>query len=76
MRSIGRAKIDMGADQLYDLAREQAGEWGPERFAAWMAEHGVFMLQSETSVESGVVCDGLPRRIFPAFCLVLLCHNT
>ena len=29
------------------------------------------MLQSETSAGSGVVCDGLPRRIFPALCLVL-----
>jgi Protein of unknown function (DUF2442) len=34
-------EIDIGADQLYELAREQAGEWGPERFAAWMAEHGL-----------------------------------
>ena len=33
--------IDMGADQLYELARQQAGEWGPERFAAWMAKHGL-----------------------------------
>ncbi len=24
--------IDMGADQLYELAREQAGEWGPEHY--------------------------------------------
>ena len=23
--------VDMGADQLYELSREQAGEWGPER---------------------------------------------
>ena len=34
-------EIDIGADQLYELAREQAGEWGPERFAAWMTEHGL-----------------------------------
>lgn len=32
---------DMGADRLYELAREQAGEWGPERFRAWMAEQGL-----------------------------------
>ncbi len=34
-------EIDIGADQLYELAREQAGEWGPERFAAWMTENGL-----------------------------------
>jgi Protein of unknown function (DUF2442) len=28
--------IDMGADALYELARTQAGEWGPEAFNAWM----------------------------------------
>ena len=28
--------VDMGADQLYELAREQAGDWGPEKFSAWM----------------------------------------
>ena len=33
--------IDMGADQLYELAREQAGNWGPEQFAAWMTGHGL-----------------------------------
>jgi hypothetical protein len=26
--------IDMGADQLYELGRKQAGEWGPERGSA------------------------------------------
>lgn len=31
--------VDIGADQLYEMAREQAGEWGPERFAAWMTRH-------------------------------------
>lgn len=33
--------IDMNADRLYELAREQAGEWGPERFSAWMTDHGL-----------------------------------
>jgi len=33
--------IDMGADQLYDMAREQAGEWGPEAFGAWMERNGL-----------------------------------
>ena len=33
--------IDMSADSLYELAREQAGEWGPEAFAAWMTRNGL-----------------------------------
>lgn len=28
--------IDMSADTLYELSREQAGEWGPEAFNDWM----------------------------------------
>ena len=28
--------VDIGAYQLYEMAREHAVEWGPERFAAWM----------------------------------------
>ena len=34
-------KIDMGADTLYELARTQAGEWGPEAFNAWMERNGL-----------------------------------
>ena len=33
--------IDMGADALYELARTQAGEWGPEAFKAWMERNGL-----------------------------------
>ena len=33
--------IDMSADTLYELAREQAGEWGPESFDAWMQRNGL-----------------------------------
>lgn len=33
--------IDMGADTLYELARMQAGEWGPEAFNAWMERNGL-----------------------------------
>ena len=33
--------IDMGADALYELARTQAGEWGPEAFNAWMERNGL-----------------------------------
>jgi hypothetical protein len=49
-------EMDMGADQLYDLAREQAGEWGPERFDAWMAEHGL-------SLNAAADALGLSRRM-------------
>ena len=48
--------IDMGADQLYELAREQAGEWGPERLSAWMAEHGL-------SLNAAADALGLSRRM-------------
>jgi len=48
--------VDMGADQLYELAREQAGEWGPERFHAWMAEHGL-------SLNAAADALGLSRRM-------------
>ena len=33
--------IDMGADALYELARTQAGEWGPVAFNAWMERNGL-----------------------------------
>jgi hypothetical protein len=49
-------EIDMSADQLYELAREQAGEWGPERFAAWMAEYGL-------SLNAAADALGLSRRM-------------
>jgi Protein of unknown function (DUF2442) len=48
--------IDLGADQLYELAREQAGEWGPERFAAWMTTHGL-------SLNAAADALGLSRRM-------------
>ena len=48
--------IDMGADQLYELAREQAGAWGPERFAGWMREHGL-------SLNTAADALGLSRRM-------------
>ena len=48
--------IDMSADQLYELSREQAGQWGPERFAAWMARHGLSLNSAADSL-------GLSRRM-------------
>ena len=48
--------IDMSADQLYELARQQAGEWGPERFDAWMASHGL-------SLNAAADALGLSRRM-------------
>ncbi|PIV33109.1 MAG: hypothetical protein COS34_09480 [Lysobacterales bacterium CG02_land_8_20_14_3_00_62_12] len=38
---IWPGNIDMGADTLYERAREQAGAWGPEAFADWMQLHGL-----------------------------------
>ena len=49
-------EIDMSADQLYELAREQAGEWGPEHFATWMREHGL-------SLNTAAEALGLSRRM-------------
>ena len=49
-------EIDMAADQLYELAREQAGEWGPERFAAWITGHGL-------SLNTAADALGLSRRM-------------
>ena len=49
-------EIDMGADQLYELGRQQAGEWGPERFAAWMTKHGL-------SLNAAAETLGLSRRM-------------
>jgi len=48
--------IDMGADQLYELSREQAGEWGPERFSAWMTTHAI-------SLNAAADALGLSRRM-------------
>lgn len=33
--------VDMSADTLYELARTQAGEWGPEAFSTWMERNGL-----------------------------------
>lgn len=48
--------IDMNADQLYELARQQAGEWGPERFSVWMTDHGL-------SLNAAADALGLSRRM-------------
>jgi len=48
--------FEMDADQLYEMAREQAGEWGPERFAAWMTAHGL-------SLNGAADALGLSRRM-------------
>lgn len=48
--------IDMSADQLYELARQQAGEWGPERFDSWMTHHGL-------SLNTAADALGLSRRM-------------
>ncbi|HEY7300918.1 MAG TPA: DUF2442 domain-containing protein [Xanthobacteraceae bacterium] len=50
------SEIDMGADQLYELAREQAGKWGPEHFSAWMTQH-------DLSLNAAADALGLSRRM-------------
>jgi hypothetical protein len=46
----------MDVDQLYEMAQEQAGEWGPERLAAWMTAHGL-------SLNGAADALGLSRRM-------------
>jgi hypothetical protein len=48
--------IDMSADQLYEMSREQAGEWGPDHFNAWMTDHGL-------SLNTAADALGLSRRM-------------
>lgn len=48
--------IDMDAERLYELGREQAGEWGPDRFDAWMTSHGL-------SLNAAADALGLSRRM-------------
>jgi hypothetical protein len=48
--------IDMGADALYELARTQAGEWGPEAFSAWMERNSL-------SLSGAAEALGMTRRM-------------
>ena len=43
--------IDMGADALYELARTQAGEWGPEAFNAWMERNGLSLTAAADALD-------------------------
>jgi hypothetical protein len=43
--------IDMGADTLYELSREQAGEWGPEKFDAWMQRNGLSLTAAAEALD-------------------------
>ncbi len=43
--------IDMGADTLYGLSREQAGEWGPEKFDAWMQRNGLSLTAAAEALD-------------------------
>ncbi len=44
-------EIDMSADQLYEIAREQAGEWGPEKFSAWMERHELSLTSAADALD-------------------------
>jgi len=48
--------IDMGADQLYELGRQQAGLPTPAEFSAWMKRHGL-------TLTSAAAVLGLSRRM-------------
>lgn len=48
--------IDMGADQLYSLCREQSGEWGPEHFSAWMERNHLSLSDAANAL-------GMTRRM-------------
>jgi hypothetical protein len=44
-------EIDIGADTLYELSREQAGEWGPEKFDAWMQRNGLSLTAAAEALD-------------------------
>ena len=48
--------IDIDAGRLYEMARTQAGEWGPERFDRWMADNGL-------SLSTAAAALGMTRRM-------------
>ena len=43
--------IDISADTLYELAREQAGEWGPEKFDDWMERNGLSLTAAADALD-------------------------
>ena len=48
--------LDLDAGRLYELARSQAGEWGPERFDRWMNDNGL-------SLSTAAAALGMTRRM-------------
>jgi hypothetical protein len=48
--------IDIDAGRLYEIARTQAGEWGPERFDRWMADN-------DLSLTTAAEALGMTRRM-------------
>lgn len=53
--------IDMGADQLYELGRQQAGLPTSAEFTAWMKRHGLTLTSAATAL-------GLSRRMVAYYC--------
>lgn len=53
--------IDMGADHLYELGRQQAGLPTPAEFAAWMKRHGLTLATAATAL-------GLSHRMVAYYC--------
>lgn len=48
--------LDLGADQLYDLGRKQAGLFSPTEFDTWMRSNGL-------SLSSAAAALGMTRRM-------------
>lgn len=49
-------EIDLGADRLYERCKEQAGEFSPRQFDAWMKRH-------QLSLTTAADALGLSRRM-------------
>jgi hypothetical protein len=48
--------LDLGADRLYDLGREQAGMFSPAKFDDWMRKNGLSLSSAATAL-------GMSRRM-------------
>lgn len=53
--------VDMGADLLYELGRQQAGLPTPAEFADWMKRHGLTLTTAAGAL-------GLSRRMVAYYC--------
>ena len=54
--------VDMSADTLYELARTQAGEWGPEAFSVWMERNGLSLNSAADALDMTRTNSSSPDR--------------